>query len=298
MQYDMPVYRPPSEASSLIIQATIGCPHNKCTFCFMYKGKRFKIRLVEDIKEDILSAKTLYGDYVRTIFLADGNSIIMRTPQLLEIVNFCYAMFPNLDRITSYGAAKFINKTKSLEELRELRKAGLSRIHMGLESGDDETLKRIKKGSTAEEMIRASRMVMEAGMELSQYVLLGIGGSEHWREHALATAKVLNEMDPDFIRLRTLILKEGAPLWDAHKAGEFKPCSVEEVLEETSLILENLDVSSMFCSDHVSNYIMLDGKLPEDKEMLLKRLDAFYNELKNDPKLKAQLTDYDRCKYL
>jgi radical SAM superfamily enzyme YgiQ (UPF0313 family) len=264
----------------------------------MYKGKKFKIRPVEDIKEDILSAKSLYGDHVRTIFLADGNAVIMKTPQLLDIVNFCYAMFPNLERITSYGAAKIINKTKSLEELKELKKAGLSRIHMGLESGDDETLNRICKGATAKEMIEASKKVKEAGMELSQYVLLGIGGSKHWMQHAQETAKVLNEMDPDFIRVRTLILMAGAPLFETYKAGDFEPSSPLDVLQETKIIIENLDVSSMFCSDHVSNYVMLDGKLPEEREKLLTKLNAYIQELKENPDRLARLEAQDRCKYL
>jgi radical SAM superfamily enzyme YgiQ (UPF0313 family) len=295
MKYDYPVYRPPSEAFSLIIQTTLGCPHNKCRFCFMYKDKKFKIRCVDDIKEDIISAKLLYGGSVRTIFFADGNSIIMKTPQLMEVLDFCYAMFPNLQRVTSYGAAKFVLGTKTVEELRELAKAGLTRIHMGLESGDDETLNRIQKGATANEMIAASKMIKEAGIELSQYVLLGIAGKNDWEKHAENTAKVLTEMDPDFIRVRTLILRPPAPLFEDEKNGEFIPSSPEDVLKETQVIIENLNVTSQFSSDHVSNYANINGKLPEDKDTMLAELKKVREKLDCDPHFRAWLSDPARC---
>ncbi len=295
MRYDHPVYRPPSEAFSLIIQTTIGCPHNKCRFCFMYKGKKFKIRSLEDIKEDITSAKMFYGDNVSTIFLADGNSIIMRTPQLVEILNFCYGIFPNLERVTSYGAAKFVLKTKTVEELAQLRKAGLKRLHMGLESGDDAVLERVLKGASAEQMIEASKMVKEAGIEISQYVLLGIGGRKDWERHAVSTAKVLNAMDPDFIRVRTLVLRPGAPLFEDAENGEFLLCTPEEVLDETKLLIENLEVTSQFCSDHVSNYANVNGKLPEEKEKMLNNLENARKRIGSDPDFRAWLVDPNRC---
>lgn len=295
MRYDYPVYRPPSEAFSLIIQATIGCPHNKCRFCFMYKEKRFRIRPVEEIKEDITSAKMFYGDSVRTIFLADGNTIIMKTSQLLEILNFCRAMFPNLQRVTIYGAARFVLKTKTVEELRLLRKAGLSRIHMGLESGDDAVLERIRKGATAQEMIEASNMVKDAGIELSQYVLLGIGGKKDWERHAVNTAKVLNAMNPDFIRVRTLVLRPEAPLFEEAERGDFIPCIPEEVLDETRVLIENLDVTSQFSSDHVSNYANINGKLPEDKEKMLAELEKVRIRVEEEPNFRAYLVDPNRC---
>jgi radical SAM superfamily enzyme YgiQ (UPF0313 family) len=295
MKYDYPVYRPPSEAFSLIIQTTLGCPHNKCTFCFMYKDKKFKIRCVDDIKEDIMSAKMLYGDSIRTIFLADGNSIIMKTPQLIDVLDFCYTMFPNLERVTSYGAAKFVLGTKTVEELKELNKAGLTRIHMGLETGDDEILSRIKKGATAKEMIEASRMIKEAEIELSQYVLLGIAGKNDWERHAVNTAKVLSEMDPNFIRVRTLILRPPAPLFEAEKNGEFIPSSPEDVLEEIWVLIENLNVESQFASDHVSNYANINGKLPEDMDLMLAELKKVKEKLDRDPHFRAWLSDPARC---
>jgi radical SAM superfamily enzyme YgiQ (UPF0313 family) len=295
MRYDYPVYRPPSEAFSLIIQTTIGCPHNKCKFCFMYKEKRFRIRSIENIKEDITSAKMLYGDSVKTIFLADGNSIIMRNSQLLEVLNFCYGMFPHLERVTSYGATKFILKTKSVDDLIQLRKAGLSRIHMGLESGDDEILRRINKGASSQEMIEASSMVKQAEMELSQYVLLGIGGSEDYQRHAVNTARVLNAMNPDFIRLRTLILRPEAPLFEDEQKGEFLSCSPEEVLEETRILIRNLDAESWLLSDHVSNYANINGKLPRDRQRMLDELDNVIKRAQEDPEFLASLSHPNRC---
>ena len=238
-----------------------------------------------------------YGDQIRTIFLADGNSIIMKTHQLVEILEYCYAMFPNLERVTSYGAAQFILKTKTVEELAELRKVGLIRLHMGLESGDDFILSKICKGSTSQEMIAASLMVKEAGIELSQYILLGIGGEE-WERHAIRTAAVLNSMDPDFIRVRTLVLKPGAPLYDDWQAGDFVQCAPNQVLEETRTILTNLGVHSQFLSDHVSNYADINGKLPEDKKRMLADLDGIIRQLEEDSEFAARLSDPNRCAHL
>jgi radical SAM superfamily enzyme YgiQ (UPF0313 family) len=261
----------------------------------MYKEKKFKIRPVSEIKEDITAAKMLYGDCVRTIFFADGNTIIMKTPQLIEILNFCYAMFPNLERVTSYGAAKFVLGTKSIDQLKLLGEAGLKRIHMGLETGDDEILDKIQKGTTSEQMIAASLMIKEAGISLSQYVLLGIGGKDGWERHAKNTAKVLSEMDPDFIRARTLILRPDAPLYEDMKNGKFAPCTPEEVLDETKILIENLNVTSQFTSDHVSNYANVNGKLPEDANRMLAHLKDVRKRLDTDPDFKAWLTDPRRC---
>ncbi len=261
----------------------------------MYKDKRFRIRPVTDIKKDITSAKMLYGDSVRTIFLADANSIIMRTSQLLEVLNVCYTMFPDLERVTTYGAAKFVLKTKTVKELTELRSAGLKRLHMGLESGDDAVLASIRKGATAEEMIEASNMVKEAKIELSQYVLLGIGGKKNWERHAINTAKVLSVMNPDFIRVRTLILRPGAPLFKDAQQGDFAACTPEQVLKETSVLIENLDVTSQFCSDHVSNYADINGTLPQDKEEMQRKLEKISKRLERDPDFRAWIVDPERC---
>jgi len=271
--YSEPVYRPPSEAESLLIQATIGCPHNKCTFCGMYKGKKFNIRHVEEIKQDILSARDSYGaEVVHSMFFPDGNTIIMKTGELEDIFRFSSETFPNLNRITLYASAKFL-KAKSLEDLKRLQAVGLKRLHKGLESGNDEVLKRIQKGTDAETMIETGKRVKEAGIELSEYVLVGIGGKELSKEHAVDTARVLNEINPDFIRLRTWVPVPIAPLYKDYKSGAFILLSPHEALEEVKLLLEKLEVNSLFLSDHVSNYLNISGHLPRDKKSMLKRIE-------------------------
>jgi radical SAM superfamily enzyme YgiQ (UPF0313 family) len=273
MRYEEPVYRPPSEAGSLLIQATLGCPHNKCTFCGMYKGKKFRIRKVEDIKEDLQAARDFYGaDNVRTVFFPDGNTIIMRTPQLVDIFSYTRELFPKLERITSYGSAKFIIR-KSPDEWKELSEAGLRRIHAGIESGDAVLLEKLKKGATPEQMIEAGRRVKDAGLELSEYILVGIGGLDRTKEHALESARVLNAIDPDFIRLRTWVPVPAAPLYEDYKSGEFKLLDPYASLKETRLLLEKLEVNSWFLSDHVSNFANLNGKLPGAKENLISTID-------------------------
>ncbi|MDI6732507.1 MAG: radical SAM protein [Planctomycetota bacterium] len=272
MRYEEPIYRPPSEADSLLIQATIGCPHNKCTFCGMYKDKTFRIRSVQEIKEDILLAKQFYGDTVESIFFPDGNSIIMKTTQLEEIFRFAHQTFPGLRRITMYASAKFL-RFKSLEDLKRLKTAGLNRLHKGLESGYDEILKRIQKGADSKLMIETALRVKNAGIELSEYVLIGIGGKDFSREHTMATADVLNKIDPDFIRLRTWVPVPNAPLYQDYLSGKFQLLSPHEALRETRLLLERLEVSCLFLSDHISNFVNISGHLPRDKESMLSKID-------------------------
>ncbi|MBF0551752.1 MAG: radical SAM protein [Deltaproteobacteria bacterium] len=276
MRYDGVVFRPPSEANSLLIQATVGCPHNKCTFCGMYKHKRFRIRKVADIKEDLDSGYKIYGLGVKSIFFPDGNSIIIKTAQLIEILNYARQLFPDLERITVYGAAKYV-MFKSVAELVALRQAGLSRIHSGMETGDEIILKNIQKGCTPDEIIQAGLRVKQAGIELSQYILVGIGGTARWREHAIESARVLNAFDPDFIRLRTYVPVKQAPLWSEYTAGRFTLPSPHQALAEIRLMIEHLNVTSRIVSDHVSNYCNISGKLPEDKAELLAELDAAGN---------------------
>ncbi|MBI4834967.1 MAG: radical SAM protein [Planctomycetes bacterium] len=273
MKYVEPVYRPPSEADSLLIQATLGCPHNKCTFCGMYKGVKFSIRSVKDIKEDITSARELYGtEAVHSMFLPDGNTIIMKTDELEEIFKFSYKTFPKLKRITLYASGKIL-KFKILEDLKRLHKAGLTRLHKGLESGNDEVLKRIQKGADAKTMIETGKRVKEAGIELSEYVLVGIGGKELTKEHAIDTAKVLNAVNPDFIRLRTWVPVPIAPLYKDYQTGKFKLLSPHEALREVKLLIENLEIDSLLLSDHISNFLNISGQLPRDKQSMLKRID-------------------------
>ena len=272
MRYEDPVYRPPSEADSLLIQATIGCPHNKCAFCGMYKGRKFRIRPVEEIKEDILSARKLYGDVFDSAFFPDGNTIIMKTTQLEEIFLFARQTFPALKRITLYASAKFL-KLKSLADLKRLKAAGLNRLHKGLESGNDEILRRIQKGADSKLMIETGQRVKAAGIELSEYVLVGIGGQALWSEHAQDTARALNAINPDFIRLRTWVPVPAAPLYQEYQNGKFQLLSPHQALKETRLLLENLDVSSLFLSDHISNFVNLSGHLPRDKQGMIDKID-------------------------
>ena len=274
MRYEGPIYRPPSEANSLLIQATVGCPHNRCTFCMIYKQRPgFKVRPVADIKEDMLSARDVYGKGVRTLFLPDGNTIAMKTDALCEVCRFAGETFPDLERITIYGSAQYIYK-KGLEDLKKLKSAGLSRIHVGLESGDDTVLKMIKKGSDSHRQIEAGHRVKAAGIELSMYVILGIGGQAYTDIHADQTARVLNAVDPDFIRLRTFVPKANTALLEDVRNGNFTMLGPHQVLAETRRLLSALNVTSYLASDHYTNYINLEGRLPDDKKRLLGELES------------------------
>ena len=272
MRYEGTVYRPPSEAESLLIQATIGCPHNQCTFCGMYRNTKFRIRSVSDIKEDLQTARNYYGENVQSIFFPDGNTILMKTDQLVEILNYAQEVFPYLKRMTVYGSARYL-QLKSSKEFLRLKEAGLTRIHSGMESGDDEVLRRIKKGFTASEMIEEGLKVRGAGIELSEYILIGIGGRERTQEHAIESARVLNAFTPDFVRLRTYVPWRGTPLFEDHQQGKFHLLSPHEALKETHLLVSNLEGPFKLLSDHVSNYAWVHGTIPEDKPELLETLE-------------------------
>ncbi len=272
MRYKGPIYRPPSEADSLLIQATIGCPHNRCTFCMVYKnGPKYRVRPVADIKQDMVEAKKIYGPNVRTMFLPAGNTIAMNTKNLADVCCFARTTFPRLERITVYGSSQFIHK-KGPDKLGQLAKSGLGRVHVGLESGDDVILKHIRKGTHAQEQIEAGKWLMAAGIELSLYVILGIGGRERTSEHAKETARVINEIAPDFIRLRTFVPKINTPILDDVLAGRLKMLTPHGVLRETRTFLEGLTIKTFLASDHYTNYINLHGRLPQDKPRLLKEI--------------------------
>lgn len=273
MRYEGPIYRPPSEADSLLIQATIGCPHNKCTFCMVYKqGPAYRVRPVAEICEDIRQARRELGDRFRSLFFPAGNTISMPTEDLAAICRYAREQLPSISRITVYGSSQYI-LDKGEEGLERLRSAGLNRIHVGLESGDDEVLRRVKKGATAEDQVRAGRLVMEAGIELSEYVLLGLGGEGRSEAHALATAQVLNLVSPHFIRLRTLVPKVNTLLLHQIRKGRFQLPGPHAVLRETRILLQAVECTSTLTSDHYTNYISLEGRLPRDRDRLLERLD-------------------------
>lgn len=273
MRYEGTVYRPPSEAHSLLIQATIGCPHNKCTFCTMYKDTRFRLRPVHEIKEDLDMARDYYGEGIHSLFFPDGNTIIMKTDQLEEIFLYARQLFPKLQRITVYGSARFVNK-KSLEDLQRLKAAGLTRVHTGMESGDDVTLEKIKKGVTSVEIIEAGLKLKQAGIQTSEYYLVGIGGLERTREHALESARVLSAISPDFIRLRTFVPVPNTPLYKDYHQGRFQLLSPHQALHEVRLLVENLECdNSILLSDHVSNYWDVQGIIPRDRQEMLAQID-------------------------
>ena len=286
--YDFPPFRPPNEANSLLLRVTRGCPWNRCTFCSMYKMMKFEIRELEEVLGDIELAKELYGDRVGTVFIGDSNSLIIKTEAFVKILNSLYSSFPHLERVTSYARAKTLAK-KPIEDLEKLHQAGLTRLHVGLETGDRKLLKKIEKGATPEEMIEAGKRAKKAGFEYSLYVLLGIGGEEDWESHARGTAEVLNKIDPHFIRVRTFIPQPNSPLYEAMTEGRFKLPSPETILRETKLLLEELQVTSQFLSDHISNLLPLHGKLPEGKERMIQMIDEALKDINEHMGLREEM---------
>lgn len=274
MRYQGTVYRPPSEAGSLIIQATLGCPHNKCAFCGMYQGRTFHVRPLEEVVEDLDLARRAYGpDRVRTIFLADGNTAVLPAEKLVAIADAARVRFPHLQRITMYGSAKFLVR-KSLEDWQRVAAAGITRVHSGLESGDADTLRALTKGVTPDTAVAAYRHVLRAGIELSVYLMIGVAGIERWREHALGSAAVLNQAPPTFVRLRTFVPQPGTPWHDRWREGGLTLLSAHEALQETRLLVEHLRGPTTLLSDHVSNFLDVQGRIPEDTRRLLAELDA------------------------
>jgi radical SAM superfamily enzyme YgiQ (UPF0313 family) len=236
------------------------------------KGPPYSVRPVVDIKKDLETAHRTRSGLVRTLFFPAGNTIAMPTAELAEICRFAQDLFPQLERTTVYGSSRYIHR-KGLEELKALGGAGLSRIHVGLESGDDQILKFIKKGTTASEQIQAGLWVKEAGIELSEYVILGIGGKDRTEAHARETASVLNTIAPDFVRLRTFVPKINTLLLHQIRRERFHMLSPHELLLETRLLLENLNCTTLLFSDHYTNYLNLEGRMPGDKNRLLASID-------------------------
>jgi radical SAM superfamily enzyme YgiQ (UPF0313 family) len=286
--YDFPPFRPPSEANSLLLRVTRGCPWNRCTFCSMYKTIKFEIRDLEEVQSDIELARDLYGDKIRTVFIGDSNSLIVKTEMLIKVLNTLFSSFPHIERVTSYARSKTLFK-KPIEDLERIYQSGLTRLHVGLETGNRDLLKEIEKGATPEEMIEAGKKAKKAGFEYSLYVLLGIGGEEKWERHARGTAEVLNQIDPHFIRVRTFIPQPSSPLYEAMMRGDFKSPSPETILKETKLLLEELHVTSQFLSDHISNLLPLHGKLPEEKESMVQMIDDALRGLKEDVRLREEM---------
>ncbi len=273
MRYEGPIYRPPSEAGSLLIQATVGCPHNRCTFCMVYKkGPAYRVRPVVDIIEDLETARTTCGDTVQTIFFPAGNTIAAPTDTLAAVFSAARRIFPGVKRLTVYGSAFYILE-KGEDDLRRLAEAGLTRIHVGLESGHEGVLSDIKKGVGREGQILAGMLLNKAGIENNSYVMLGIGGKDMSRDHALQTADALNHIAPHTVRLRTFVPKVGTPLLKKVKKGRFVMAGPHDVLMEAKILLENLTVPVRLKSDHYTNYVNLEGNLPADRDRLIQVVD-------------------------
>ena len=310
--------RPPSEAQSLLLRVTRNCSWNHCEFCHIYKGKKFSLRAVEEVKSDIdaiqaivseiqsLSRNMGFGGEINAavvravlhsprpypegyrsiilwlhrggenVFLQDANNLAHRTKDLVEILAYLKKTFPTVQRITTYSRARTIAR-KTLEELRDLHGAGLSRIHVGLESGYDPLLQLVQKGVTAHELVDAGQKVKQSGISLSEYIMPGLGGRKMWREHAIETARVLSQIDPDFIRVRTFKALEIMPIYRRIEAGELELMNDDETIAEERLLIENLNgITSYFASDHILNLLEeLDGKFPEAKEQMLATIDRY-----------------------
>lgn len=275
MRYEGTVYRPPSEASSLIIQLTVGCARNTCTFCAMYKDKNFKIRPLDDVIEDFEMAKKYYSHVkIKRLFLADGDALIVKTNDLLTILTKAKEIFPDLERISMYAAPKDI-LGKTDDELKTLKNAGLDMLYMGIESGDDTVLKDVKKGATASEMIEAGKKAKNAGFILSVTLISGLGGRKNLVNHAVNSAKVISEIKPEYVGFLTLMVEDGTPMAQQLKNGEIELLKPQEILEEMKLFITNVDSEgTVFRANHASNYINLGGTFNKDKEVLLSQISA------------------------
>lgn len=279
MFYAEPIYRPPSEASSLLVQATIGCSHaarGHCFFCGSWvlqrvvPEKRFRLRRAEDIEKDLLEARDTYGPGIRRVFFLDSNALVMKTRDLARITEYAYALFPRLERVSVYACADDILR-KSHGDLVRLREAGLRLLYIGLESGSNEVLELINKGISAEQTIEACAQASEAGLALSLTVILGLGGRRLSKLHAEATGSVVSKISPDYLGALTLMIVPGTPLAEWVARGTFVPLSQEEILDELRSMVERIDVVRplVFRTNHASNYLPLKGTLPDDKDALL-----------------------------
>jgi biotin synthase-like enzyme len=320
LQFEQGPIRPPNEAQSLLLRFTRNCPWNQCEFCPVYKGRKFSLRSVDEIKSDIRTARAIADEITavswklgcggtvtdavishifsagsqassyRSVaawmyygtgacFLQDADNLIMRTEDLVEVLAFLRRAFPEVKRVTTYSRSRTVTK-KSLESLKRIHAAGLDRVHIGLETGYDPLLKLVKKGVTGAQHVEAGRKLVEAGMQVSEYVMPGLGGREMWREHAVQTAQVLNQINPHFIRLRSLRIPRRVPLHARLKDGSFHMLTDDELAEEIRVFIEHLDgITSTVASDHIMNLLEeVGGKLPADKPKMLEVIQA-YQEL-------------------
>ncbi len=271
--YEPPVFRPPSEADSLILQVTIGCSHNRCAFCSMYREKRFRAKSPEKVRAEIDEARAAFGPDVRRVFLADGDAMCLSASRLVHVLDLLNEAFPRLQRVGIYANARDV-LSKSADELTELRARKLKILYVGLESGDDETLAAIEKGATAGEIVTAVRKARAAGMATSVMVLVGLAGIERSLAHARLSAAAVNEMSPNYTALLTYTPVPGSPLGDRVGRGEFVLPSPRESIDEIREFVRHLTCETYFTCNHASNYLPLVGRLPQAKDQILAWLDA------------------------
>ncbi len=270
MKYEGGIIRPPSEADSLLLQVTVGCSHNKCTFCAAYKAKRFRIKSFEEIEEDILEAAG-YRHFNR-VFLCDGDALIVPQPRLVEILQSIRRNLPRVERIGVYANAKSILK-KTTEELKELKRLGLGITYLGVETGNEELLQEVHKGIGYEKMVLAGKRIKESGIELSVTVLLGIGGREKSAVHAMDTAMILSEIDPDYVGALTVMVVPGTPLYERYQAGQFVLPDAFGFIQELGMMIAGSNFTNcFFTSNHASNYLPIRARLPEEKERTLAKI--------------------------
>lgn len=284
MKYKGMVIRPPSEADSFILQVTYGCSHNKCTFCPTYLDKTFKVRAIEDMLKDIKETQKDMS-YTRRVFLADGNAMVLSNAKLIPILDILNSAFPGLQRIGTYANADDILR-KTNKELEDLVQNKLSILYIGLESGNNKVLERINKGTTVESIIKAVQKAQNAGFKVSVIGLLGLGGTELWKEHSIDTGKAITAMQPLYFSLLTLMLVKGTELYTQWKEKKFVLPEPIDMIKEMRLIIENINLSSgcIFRTNHASNYLPLSGRFPNDKEKLLQTIDSVIKQGKTSLK--------------
>ena len=282
--FEMGPIRPVDEADSLLIRTTRGCPWNRCEFCTLFKGMEFSLRGVDKIKADIRAAADYYeGHPFETCFLQDGDSFVMETADLIAVLNCLKEHFPSLKQISSYGRARTMAK-KSPTAMADIREAGLNKLYCGMESGSEAVLKQMKKGITPEMIIRAGELAKNAGMETTEFIILGLGGTALWEEHALETARVLNSVNPDYIRVLTIGVKPGTGLGDQLETGDFTLPSEGAIVKEQRLMVENLEGITSHYANHHSVDLLLEirGQFPHAKEGVLAILDRFLGLSENE----------------
>jgi len=272
MRYKGKIFRPFSEANSYLLQCTIGCSHNQCTFCGMYKDKQYQIRSLHEIKTDIRMAKDYYGD-IEKVFLCDGDAIAIQTDILLEILHELYSTFPSLRHVGTYVGPKSTLK-KDMSELKQLSAAGLGKAYLGVETGDERLLKEVRKGVTAQEMLQAGKNLVGEGINLSSMVLLGLAGKgPRSYEHAVATAEITNEMNPRYLAALTVTPIPHTVLYRKVKRGEFEVMDAFETLEEMKVLFEHITIDNLkFVGVHASNYLPINGTLQKDKGRMLETI--------------------------